>query len=318
MTKDNKQGKVFKKRADKKSIHTILSEEIAPYWLAAIIDSADDAIISKTLDGIITSWNKGAERIFGYTAEEVIGKPILILIPPDHYNEEPAILEKIRSGERIEHYETVRLTKAGKLVDISLTISPIKNANGKIIGASKIAREITDIKRAEQKLNASEERYRTLFNSIDEGFCIIELLFDENGKSIDYRFLEINPSFEKLTGIPAEEALRGMPISQLVPNFEERWYQLYGNVAVTGEPIRVVEGSEAMGRWFDVNAFRVGGEESRKVAVLFNNITKRKEAELEREDLLSSLKTSAQNSLIFSLKRRLSSPPYRDRNTFLS
>src|SRR5688500_4131467 len=87
---------------------TFYGNEIAPYWLAALIDSADDAIISKTLDGIITSWNKGAERIFGYRAEEVIGKPILILIPPDHQNEEPEILRRIKSGERVEHYETVR------------------------------------------------------------------------------------------------------------------------------------------------------------------------------------------------------------------
>ncbi|HEX8287279.1 MAG TPA: PAS domain S-box protein [Pyrinomonadaceae bacterium] len=289
MTKDNEQGKASKNQSEKRGIKTTLSDEIAPYWLAAIIDSADDAIISKTLEGIITSWNKGAERIFGYKAEEVIGKPILILIPPDHYNEEPAILERIKNGERIEHYETVRITKGGKLIDISLTISPIKNANGKIIGASKIAREITDIKRTKQELEASDERYRTLFNSIDEGFCIIEVLFNQAGEPVDYRFLEINPAFEKLTGIPADEALRGTPISQLVPNFEERWYQLYGKVATTGEPVRAVEGSQAMGRWFDVNAFRVGGQESRKVAVLFNNITDRKQAEQDRERLLEQL-----------------------------
>lgn len=289
MTKDNEQGKASKNQTDKKGINTILSDETAPYWLTAIIESADDAIISKTLDGIITSWNKGAERIFGYSAEEAIGKPILILIPSDHYNEEPAILERIKNGERIKHYETIRITKAGKLVDISLTISPIKDANGKIIGASKIAREITDIKRTKQQLKASDERYRTLFNSIDEGFCIIEVLFDQAGSPIDYHFLEINPAFEKLTGIPADEALRGTPISQLVPNFEERWYQLYGEVAMTGEPIRTVEGSEAMGRWFDINAFRVGGKKSKKVAVLFNNITERKQAEQDREKLLKQL-----------------------------
>ena len=292
MTKENERGIQSNNQEVKERANTSLfSNEIAPYWLAAIIESADDAIISKTLDSIITSWNKGAERIFGYTAEEAIGKPILMLIPPNHYNEEPAILERIKSGERIEHYETVRITKAGNLIDISLTISPIKDADEKIIGASKIAREITDIKQAEQNLKASDERYRTLFNSIDEGFCIIEMVFDETGKPVDYRFLEINPAFEKLTGIPADEALRGAPVSQLVPNFEERWYQLYGNVALTGEPVHVVEGSEVMGRWFDVNAFRVGGEESNKVAVLFNNITERTQAEVEREKLLQQLKT---------------------------
>src|ERR1051325_5406997 len=121
-------------------IRDLKSPEFAPYWLAALIESADDAIISKTLDGIITSWNKGAERIFGYTADEIIGKPVTILIPPDHEDEEPAILARLRAGKRIEHYETIRVAKDGRLLDISLTVSPIKDANGEIVGASQIAR----------------------------------------------------------------------------------------------------------------------------------------------------------------------------------
>ncbi|HEX8370761.1 MAG TPA: PAS domain S-box protein [Pyrinomonadaceae bacterium] len=289
MTLEHEQGNTQNNTQVKQRLTTLLGDDITQYWLDALIESADDAIISKTLDGIISSWNKGAQRIFGYTAEEVIGKPVLILIPPDHHNEEPTILKRIRAGERIEHYETVRKTKDGRLIDISLTVSPIKDASGKIIGASKIARDITDLKQAEKQIQASEERYRTLFNSIDEGFCIIEMIFDDAGKPVDYRFLEINPAFEKLTGIPAEEALRGTPVSHLVPNLEERWYQLYGNVALTGEPISTEENSDAMERWFDVSAFRVGGEESKKVAILFNNVTERKKGEQERERLLKQL-----------------------------
>ena len=136
----------------------------APDWLPAIIESADDAIISKTLEGIITSWNQAAERIFGYTADEIIGKPVLTIIPPELRNEETLILSKIRSGERLEHYETVRLRKDGTKVDISLTVSPIKNSQGRVIGASKIARDITDHKRAEHErrllLQAAEEARR--------------------------------------------------------------------------------------------------------------------------------------------------------------
>src|SRR6185312_11419776 len=128
------------------------SPGLAGYWLSAIIESADDAIISKTLDGIITSWNAGAQRIFGYTAEEVIGKPIIILIPDDHINEEPAILARLKAGERVEHYETIRKRKDGSLVEISLTVSPILDSSGKVIGASKIARDISERKRAEQAL----------------------------------------------------------------------------------------------------------------------------------------------------------------------
>ena len=141
-------------------ITNLQSPELAPYWLSALIESADDAIISKTLEGIITSWNKGAERIFGYTAEEVIGKSITILIPEGHLDEEPAILARLRTGERIEHYETVRVRKDGKLIDISLTVSPIMGPNGQIIGASKIARDITEQLQARRALDEASERLK--------------------------------------------------------------------------------------------------------------------------------------------------------------
>lgn len=126
--------------------------QTAPYWLAALIDSAEDAIITKSLQGIITSWNRGAERLFGYRAAEVIGKPISILFPSDQSNEEPAILARLRRGERIEHYETVRIRKDGERINISLTVSPICKPDGTIIGVSKIARDITERKRAEARL----------------------------------------------------------------------------------------------------------------------------------------------------------------------
>jgi PAS domain S-box-containing protein len=116
-------------------------------WLASIVESSDDAIVSKNLDGIITSWNKGAERVFGYTVEEAVGQPITIVIPQDRQDEERTILTRIRRGERIEHFETVRQRKHGSLIWVSLTISPVKNAEGKIVGASKIARDITEQKR---------------------------------------------------------------------------------------------------------------------------------------------------------------------------
>ena len=136
-----------------KPSNDLQSPELAPYWLAALIESADDAIISKTLDGIITSWNKGAERVFGYTADEIIGKPVTVLIPEGHEDEEPAILARLRAGDRIEHYETVRVRKDGRLIDISLTVSPIKGPKGNIIGASKIARDITEQKQARKALD---------------------------------------------------------------------------------------------------------------------------------------------------------------------
>jgi PAS domain S-box-containing protein len=123
--------------------------------LSAIVDSSDDAIISKTLDGIITSWNKSAERLFGYTAEAAIGQPITILIPPERLQEEPEIIARLRQGERVDHFETVRRRKDGTLINISLTISPVRDADGTIIGASKIARDITESKKITAELQRS-------------------------------------------------------------------------------------------------------------------------------------------------------------------
>ncbi|HET6668811.1 MAG TPA: PAS domain S-box protein [Pyrinomonadaceae bacterium] len=139
-------------------MRNLQSLELAPYWLSAIIDSADDAIISKTLEGIITSWNKGAERIFGYTAPEIVGKPVTVLIPTDHLDEETSILSHIRRGERVEHYETVRQRKDGSLVEISLAVSPIRSADGEIIGASKVARDISRQRQNQRLLDESAER----------------------------------------------------------------------------------------------------------------------------------------------------------------
>ena len=123
--------------------------------LAAIVESSDDAIVSKDLNGVIKSWNEGAERLFGYTAQEAVGRPVLILIPPDREDEEPSILEHISRGESIDHYETVRRRKDGSLVEVSLTVSPIKDARGRIIGASKIARDMTGRKQVEKTLRQS-------------------------------------------------------------------------------------------------------------------------------------------------------------------
>jgi len=123
-------------------------------WLASIVESSDDAIVSKSLDGIIMSWNRGAERIFGYTAQEAIGQPITMLIPKDRHDEERTILTRLRRGERIDHFETVRQHKHGGLIAVSLTISPIKNAEGKIVGASKTARDITEQKRSQEHIAA--------------------------------------------------------------------------------------------------------------------------------------------------------------------
>jgi PAS domain S-box-containing protein len=143
-------------------------EEELRHRLAAIVESSDDAIISKTLEGVIATWNRGAQRMFGYAAEEIVGKSVTLLIPPDQPDEEPAILQRLRRGERIEHYETIRVRKDGSLLEVSLTVSPVKDLNGKIIGASKIAREITQRKRMEAALREEIAHRKTAETALRE------------------------------------------------------------------------------------------------------------------------------------------------------
>lgn len=136
--------------------------------LAAIVEHSHDAIVGKDLDGIIRSWNRGAELLFGYTASEAIGQPVTMLIPRERLDEEPGILKRIRHGEVVDHYETVRRRKDGKLLDISLTVSPVRDAHGRIVGASKVARDITERKQSEQALLQSEVRYRSLVSQVKD------------------------------------------------------------------------------------------------------------------------------------------------------
>src|ERR1044071_1455816 len=134
-------------RLDQRMSSEIDVAEQAQALLAAIIASSDDAIISKDLNGIVRSWNQSAERIFGYTSEEMIGKSITVLFPPDRLDEEPKILDQLRRGQRVDHFETVRTRKDGRQLDVSVTISPVKDPTGRIIGVSKVARDISSIKR---------------------------------------------------------------------------------------------------------------------------------------------------------------------------
>src|SRR6201984_2563132 len=139
-------------------------------WLASIVESSDDAIISKNLDGVITSWNSSAERVFGYSASDAIGQPITLVIPQDRQSEERAILTRIRRGERIDHFETIRQRKDGSLIVVSLTVSPVKDAAGTIVGASKIARDITEQKRNQEQIRVlareAEHRSKNILSNV--------------------------------------------------------------------------------------------------------------------------------------------------------
>ena len=171
--------------------------------LATIVESSNDAIISKNLDGVIVSWNAAAQRIFGFTEAEAVGQPITILIPPELRDEENKILQRLRAGERIEHLETIRVTKTGKKVDVSLTVSPIKDADGKVVGSSKIVRDISDQKRAEEALKKSEERFSKAFR---QSPMVLTLT-----SAKDHRYLDVNETFERITGWRRDEVIERTP-----------------------------------------------------------------------------------------------------------
>ncbi|MGA3163137.1 MAG: PAS domain S-box protein [Verrucomicrobiota bacterium] len=167
--------------------------------LAAIVNSSDDAIISKTLDGIITSWNPGAEKLFGYSAAEAIGQPMLMLFAPDRVNEEEELLARIGRGESVEHFETVRIRKDGKRIDVSATLSPITDNDGKVIGASKIARDITERKRAEQQLKDAFDFNQTMLHASPVGIVV----YKDSGQCIS-----ANEALAKLIGGTVEKILK--------------------------------------------------------------------------------------------------------------
>jgi PAS domain S-box-containing protein len=162
--------------------------------LVAIVDSSDDAIVSKNLNGIISSWNKSAERLFGYSAKEAIGQHITLIIPREHRDEEIMILEQLKRGERVDHFETVRMRKDGTTLEVSLTISPVKDSSGRVVGASKVARDITESKRIERALRQSEERLRELAQGL-EGQVRIRT------RELEQRNAEVLQQSEQLRGL---------------------------------------------------------------------------------------------------------------------
>jgi PAS domain S-box-containing protein len=211
--------------------------ELNSQRLVAIVENSDDAIISKDLNGIITSWNAGAERLFGYTAEEAVGEPVTMLIPPEHLDDEPTIIERIRRGDRIDHYETVRRRKDGSLVDISLSVSPIRSLDGRIVGASKIARDITERKRQqEQQALLQREMKHRIKNTIATVQSIasqtLESITPEERKNFAAR-LEALANAQDLVTL---ENWRRAPLTRVVERALQPFKQTFGPRIATDCP----------------------------------------------------------------------------------
>ena len=243
--------------------------EEARVRLAAIVNSSDDAIVGKTLEGIITSWNPGAERLFGYSAEEVIGLSTTILFPPELVRDEREILARITRGESVKHFDTVRLRKDGSRVDVSVTISPVIDNQGKIIGASKIARDITERKMAEAARLANEESVRKTLDNVMEGCQLI---------GFDWRYLYLNDAAEKHNRRPNTELLGRTML--------EAWPGIEANAGFTklrrSMEERIVQDGEweflfpdGTTRWFDVRSQPV----AEGILVLSTDTTERRQAE---------------------------------------
>jgi PAS domain S-box-containing protein len=194
--------------------------------LAAIVDSSDDAIVSKDLRGFITSWNKGAERIFGYSSDEAVGQHITLIIPEDRRSEENEILSRLHRGERVDHFQTVRRTKSGTLLNISITISPLRDATGRIVGASKVARDITEQARAVQALRESEERFRAIVETTPE--CVKLVAFDGT-------LLHMNVPGLKLVGASDPQEVLGKSIYDLIAPEDRARFKAFNEAVCRGE-----------------------------------------------------------------------------------
>ena len=271
--------------------------EEARFKYAAIVESSEDAIISKNLDAVIVGWNAGAERIFGYCEAEVVGQPITILIPPDLHDEEKNILERLRAGGRIEHYETVRVTKTGKKVNVSLIISPIRDSTGRLVGFSKIAHDITERKRAEQilletncalerktaELQARQELLKIFVRNVPAGVAMLDR---------ELRYLQVSDRFCADYSLDRTKAL-GHSHYELFPDVPERWKEVHRR-ALGGETVRaeedpwVREGGTTWVRWEVRPWLNIDGLPG-GIIIFAEDITSRKQMEQAVSDMSRKL-----------------------------
>ncbi len=227
-------------------------------------------------DNPIVFANRAFQDLCGYGAEELVGRNCRFLQGPGTDPADVARLRDAIAARRDVVVEILNYHRDGTPFRNELYVSPVFDGEGRLRYFFGSQLDVTRFRTEEGKLAESEARYRTLFDAIDAGFCIVEMRFDADERAIDYRFLEVNPAFQRQTGLGD---VIGRWVSEVVPALERRWFDVYGAVALTGRPVRFESGAVAMGRWFDVHALRIGDPVQRRVAILFNDISERREAE---------------------------------------
>ena len=242
----------------------------------ALIEATTTTVWHATPDGALSFVGDHWTNVSGQSVDEILKWGWLEAIHPDDRERTIEVWQASLQNKSLYKTEFRVLTTKGKYEWFAVNAVPVFDAKGNVREWVGVNTNINEQIENEEALRKSEEKYRTLFNSIDVGFCVIEVLFDDGGQPFDYRFWEMNPAFEKQTGLSNAE---GRTILELAPNFEKFWFETYGRIALTGESARFEHRAEALERWFEVYAFRIGQPQERKVAVLFNDISERKKTE---------------------------------------
>ncbi len=245
---------------------------------AAVIATTNDAVITTDLMGRITVWNPGAEKLFGFSAQDIMGESIHKLIAPDYLSQYMKFFGSALNGQTITGLEMVGVTKGQSRIPIEMTLSLKNDRMGNPGGISALIRDITERKEAEQALRDSEANYQALFHQMLDGFALHEMIYDEQGHSVDYRFLAINPAFERLTGLRADNLI-GKTVLEVMPDTEAYWIESYGQVVATGEPVYFENYSRELDKYYTVTAYRAAPSQ---FACIFEDITDRKKAEEAR------------------------------------
>ena len=255
------------------AVYRTLSEREAR--IRRLVDANIVGIIIWNIDGQIIEANDAFLRMVGYNWDDLASGRVnrTDLTPLEWLERDARTLAEMKASGTVQPFEKEYFRKDGSRIPVLIGVTAFDEQRDQGIG---FVLDLTERKRAEMELRESERNYRMLFEAIDEGFCTIEVLFDQTGKPIDYRFLQISPSFERQTGI---QNAAGKRMREIAPQHEEHWFEIYGRIALTGEPMRFEREARQLQRWYDVYAFRIDAPECRRVGILFNDITARKLAE---------------------------------------